>query len=190
MQEKQRYEGELELYKRQQIQYQHQIAESDALLRDLRTREADSVEILLAKDSQISLLRNRLVEVDGLLQMKANQSEHVQNPSTTPSKSLDSYKSRLTELEHELERSSNENQQLTEQLKSTERRLTDEHLQLYEQQQQTKQAKALVHQLEQEMSDYKTKAQRILQTKDKLIGKLKDIAQHRSSTPTIPDQHG
>ncbi|CAF0721353.1 unnamed protein product [Adineta ricciae] len=189
MQEKQRYESELELYKRQQIQYQHQIAESDALLRDLRTREADSVEILLAKDSQISLLRNRLIEVDGLLQMKANQSEHLQNPSTTPSEPLDSYKSRLTELEQELERSSNENQQLIEQLKSTERRLNDEHLQLYEQQQQTKQAKALVHQLEQEMSDYKTKAQRILQTKDKLIGKLKDIAQHRSSTPTIPDQH-
>ncbi|UJR21627.1 hypothetical protein I4U23_024705 [Adineta vaga] len=82
----------------------------------------------------------------------------------------------------------NENQQLIEQLKSTERRYNDEHLQFYQQQQQTKQAKHLVTQLEQEMNDYKSKAQRILQTKDKLIIKLKDIVQHRSSTPTIPDQ--
>ena len=38
------------------------------------------------------------------------------------------------------------------------------------------------------MNDYKTKAQRILQTKDKLIIKLKDIIQHRSSTPINGDQ--
>jgi hypothetical protein len=71
-----------------------------------------------------------------------------------------------------------------------EKQLNDEHLHLYEQQQQTKYAKNLIQQLEQDMNEYKTKAQRILQTKDKLIMKLKDIIQHRSSTPTIGDQHG
>ncbi len=203
--DKQQYENELEVYKRQQIQYQQQIAESDALLRDLRSRESDSNEVLLTKDSQIALLRVRLAESDGFLQTKTYQYEQLQNEysrilqgsSNIQSESFDFLKSRITQLEQELERnlnenerSNNENQQLIDQLKLAEKRLNDEHLQLYEQQQQTKYAKNLTNQLEQDMNEYKTKAQRILQTKDKLIIKLKDIIQHRSSTPTIGDQHG
>ncbi|CAF1095182.1 unnamed protein product [Adineta steineri] len=202
--DKQQYENELEFYKRQQIQYQQQIVESDALLRDLRSRESDSTEVLLAKDSQVALLRVRLAETDSLLQTKTNQYEQLQNEyshmlqnsSSMQSESLDFFKSRITQLEHELERKineneryNNENEQLIEQLKLTEKRFNDEHLQFYEQQQQTKHAKNLTHQLELDMNEYKIKAQRILQTKDKLIMKLKDIIQHRSSTPTIGDQH-
>ncbi|UJR21628.1 hypothetical protein I4U23_024706 [Adineta vaga] len=85
--EQQQHVNELEVYKRQQIQYQQQIAESDALLRDLRSRESDSMEILLAKDSQINLLRNRLIELDSLLQTKTNQYEQLQNSSTPQSES-------------------------------------------------------------------------------------------------------
>lgn len=188
------YENELQIYKRQQIQYQHQIAESDALLRDLRSRESDSNENLSTKDSQITLLRVRLNEIDELLQTKTFQYEQLQNDysrlvensSNYPIQSSDSLQTRIIQLEEELERNSNENQQL----KHIEKQFNDEHLQSYEQQQQIKQMKNLIQQLEQDMNEYKTKAQRILQTKDKLIIKLKDIIQHRSSTPTIGDQNG
>ena len=71
-----------------------------------------------------------------------------------------------------------------------EKRLNDERLQILEQQQQTKHAKNLTHQIEQDMNEYKAKAQRILQTKDKLINKLKEIIQHKSSVPTSGDQQG
>lgn len=177
------------MYKRQQIHYQQQIAESDALLRDLRVRESDSAAILSAKDSQLMLLRNRLTELEGLLQAQNSPPERFE--------SSEFFQSRLPQVEqeldrqiHENERINNENQQLVEQLKLAEKRHNDERLQLYEQQQQTKQAKSLANQTEQDLNEYKTKAQRILQTKDKLIVKLKEIIQHRSSTPTLPDQYG
>jgi chromosome segregation ATPase len=204
--EKYQYENEVQTYKRQQIQYQQQIAESDALLHDLRSRESDSIEVVSTKDSQIAVLRVRLAESDELLQTKTSQYEQLQNDyshmlqnssNNIQSQSFDFFQTRITQLEQELERnfnenerSNNENQQLIDQIKFNEKRFNDEHLQLYEQQQQTKYAKNLINQLEQDMNDYKTKAQRILQTKDKLIIKLKDIIQQRSSTPTIGDQHG
>ncbi|CAF3737659.1 unnamed protein product [Rotaria socialis] len=200
------YESELHSYKRQQIQYQHQIAESDALLRDLRSRESDSIEVLSAKDSQIALLRGRLAESDDSLKRHISQYEELQNEYSrtledssniqSSSLSLEFLQTRKTQLEQELERFlnenerlNNENEQLMEQLKLTEKRLNDEHLQLYEQQQQTKHAKILINQLEYEMDEYKSKAQRILQMKDKLIAKLKDFIQQRSSTPTTGDQN-
>src|SRR4051794_15384057 len=79
MRDKRQYENELQTYKRQQIQHQHQIVESDALLRDLRSRESDSIEVLSAKDSQIALLRVRLAESDDLVKTKTLQCEQLQN---------------------------------------------------------------------------------------------------------------
>ena len=219
MRDKRQYETELQTYKRQQIQHQHQIAESDALLRDLRSRESDSIEVVSAKDSQIALLRVRLSEADELLKSKNAQCEQLQNQcarilqdhtdsSGIQSQAFDSLQFRITQLEQEVQqrsnekerlieekhlfekRSNDERQQLIEQLKLTEKRLNDERLQIHEQQQQTKHAKNLIHQLEQDMNEYKAKAQRILQTKDKLITKLKEIVQHRSNIPTSGDQHG
>jgi chromosome segregation ATPase len=219
MRDKRQYENELQTYKRQQIQYRHQIAESDALLRDLRSRESDSIEVLSAKDSQVALLRVRLAESDEILKAKNLQCEHLQHQcarilqdhtdsSGIQSQAFDSLQLRITQLEYEVQqrlnenerlieekhlfekRSNDERQQLIEQLKLTEKRLTDERLQIHEQQQQTKHAKNLIHQLEQDMNEYKAKAQRILQTKDKLIVKLKEIVQHRNSIPTSGDQHG
>ncbi|UJR27552.1 hypothetical protein I4U23_008834 [Adineta vaga] len=217
MRDKRQYENDLQVYKRQQIQYQHQIAESDALLRDLRSRETDSIEVLSTKDSQIALLRVRLNESDELVKTKTSQCEQLQNQcarilqdhtdsSGIQSQAFDSLQSRITQLEQDLQqrnsendrlieekhllekRSNDERQQLLEQIKSAEKRLNDERLQIHEQQQQTKHAKNLTHQLEQDMNEYKAKAQRILQTKDKLITKLKEIIQHRNNVPTIGDQ--
>ncbi|CAF0827838.1 unnamed protein product [Rotaria sp. Silwood1] len=218
MRDKRQYENELQIYKRQLIQYQHQIAESDALLRDLRARESDSMEVLSTKDSQIALLRVRLAESDELFKTKTLQCEQLQNQcarilqdhtdsSGIQSQAFDNLQLRITQLEQELQqrlnenerlieeknlfekRSNDERQQLIEQLKLTEKRLHDERLQIHEQQQQTKHAKNLIHQLEQDMNEYKAKAQRILQTKDKLITKLKEIVQHKNNLPISGDQH-
>ena len=215
LRDKRHCEQDLQTYKRQQIQYQHQIAESDALLRDLRSRESDTGEALTAKDSQIALLRVRLAESDELVKTKTAQCEQLQNQCTRilqdhtdssgiQSQAFDALQQRLSQLEQELQqrthdyerlleekhrfekRSNDEKQQLIEQVKSSEKRLNDERLQMHEQQQQTKQAKNLIHQLELDMNEYKAKAQRILQTKDKLIGKLKEIAQNRAHS----DSHG
>lgn len=219
MRDKRQYENDLQTYKRQQIQHQHQIVESDALLRDLRSRESDSMEALSAKDSQIALLRVRLNESDDLIKTKTTQCEQLQNQcarilqdhtdsSGIQSQAFDSLQFRITQLEHEVHQRSNENerlieekhlfekrsnderQQLIEQLKVTEKRLNDERLHMHEQQQQTKHAKNLIHQLEQDTNEYKIKAQNILQTKDKLINKLKEMVQHKNNLSTSSDQQG
>lgn len=219
MRDKRQHEQELYASKRQQIQYHQQIAESDALLRDLRAREADSTEAIAAKDTQIALLRVRLAESDEIAKTKSAQCEQLHNQcarilqdhtdsSGIQSHAFDSMQSRLSQLEHELQqrtsdyervtdekhrfekRSNDEKQQLIEQLKLAEKRLNDERLQIHDHQQQTKHAKNLVHQLEQDMNEYKAKAQRILQTKDKLIGKLKEIAQSRTHSSAGGDIHG
>jgi thymidylate kinase len=174
------------------------------------------MEALGAKDSQIALLRVRLAESDELVKTRNVQCEQLQNQcsrilqdhtdsSGVQSQAFDSLQFRITQLEQELQqrlnenerliedrhlfekRSNDERQQLIEQLKSAEKRLNDERLQIHEQQQQTKHAKNLIHQLEQDMNEYKAKAQRILQTKDKLIDKLKEMAQHKTANS---DQHG
>jgi chromosome segregation ATPase len=218
LRDKRQYERDIQTYKRQQIQYQQQISESDALLRDLRSRETDSLEVLSTKDSQIALLRVRLAESDELAKTKSAQCDLLQNQCTrilqdhtdssgVQSQAFDSLQYRLGQLEHELQqrahaqeqlldekqrfekRSNDEKQQLIEQLKSTEKRLNDERSQIHEQQQHAKDAKNMIHQLEQEMNDYKAKAQRILQTKDKLIMKLKEIAEHRTNTTDSDDIH-
>jgi chromosome segregation ATPase len=211
MRDKRQQERDLQTFKRQQIQYQQQIAESDALLRDLRSREADSAEAMTAKDSQIALLRVRLAESDDLLKNKTAQCDQLQgqcarilqdhnDSSGIQSQAFDSMQQRLTQLEHDLQHRTTENdrlldehrqsekrfnderQQLIEQIRTAEKRLTDERLQMHEQQQQVKHAKNLNHQLDQDMNEYKAKAQRILQTKDKLIQKLKEIAHNRSAS--------
>jgi hypothetical protein len=217
--DKGQYEHDLQTYKRQQIQHQHQIAESDALLRDLRARESDFNEALAAKDSQVATLRIRLAEADDLVKSKTAQCEHLQNQcarilqdhtdsSGIQSHAVDSLQSRIIHLEQQLQqraneyerliedkhlfekRANDERQQLIDQLKLTEKRLNDERLQMLEQQQQTKHAKNLIHQLEQDNNEYKVKAQRILQTKDKLITKLKEIAQHRNNLSSTGDHQG
>jgi chromosome segregation ATPase len=219
MRDKSQYEHDLQTYKRQQIQHQHQIAESDALLRDLRARESDFHEALTAKDSQVATLRIRLSESDDLLKSKTAQCEQLQHQcarilqdhtdsSGIQSHAVDSLQSRTIQLEQQLQqrvheyerliedkhlfekRANDERQQLIDQLKITEKRLNDERLQMQEQQQQIKHAKNLIHQLEQDNNEYKVKAQRILQTKDKLITKLKEIAQHRNNLPSTGDHQG
>jgi chromosome segregation ATPase len=219
MRAKSQYEHDVQTYKRQQIQYQHQIAESDALLRDLRARESDFHEALSAKDSQVATLRVRLNESDDLAKSKTALCEQLQSQcarilqdhtdsSGVQSHAVDSLQSRIIQLEQQLQqraheyerliedkhsfekRANDERQQLLDQLKIAEKRLNDERLQMHEQQQQIKHSKNLIHQLEQDNNEYKVKAQRILQTKDKLITKLKEIAQNRNNLSSTGDNQG
>lgn len=165
--QQQKFERDTQMYKRQILQYQQQIKESDALLGHLRLRESDSNEILAAKDSQLNLLRTRINELEKLLSMTEQQLENQSTRSTNEKSTggeLLSLQNRLDQIEHENQR-------------------------LIEEKQQNKQWKSLFQQLEQELNDYKGKAQRILQNKDQMIAKLQEIAQHRSSTPTSVDPH-
>ena len=109
LRDKRQMENDLQMYKRQQIQYQHQIAESDALLRDLRSRESDSTEALLAKDSQIALLRVRLAESDDIIKSKTAQCEQLHSQcsrilqdhtdsSGIQSQAVDSLQARIIQL--------------------------------------------------------------------------------------------
>ncbi|CAF1624456.1 unnamed protein product, partial [Didymodactylos carnosus] len=74
----QSYEVELQNSKRLHLQYQQQISECDALLRDLRSKESDYLETIIAKDSQIALLRIRLQESDDLCKQKQQLIEQLQ----------------------------------------------------------------------------------------------------------------
>jgi len=173
---------EIQTYKRQQIHYQQQISESDALLRDLRLRENDFQQNLSSKDSQLAQIRTRLVETNQQLEMKTAQYEQLQVEYTNL---FENSSTRSCQTQHNYERILAENERLINE--NQEFKLKEKQFH-HDQQQQSTYTKNLLAQFEQEMNDYKIKAQRILQDKDKLIFKLKDLIQQRSSTPTLVDQ--
>ena len=167
-------------YERQLQSYQQQISQSDALLHDLRTREVDLTAVLAAKDSQLAVLRGRLVEAEQLQHRCSDSSETAVDLHDDDDERA-ATQVRLKQLEQRVQ----DNERRLDENNSAEKQLR---AQLSEERQHTKHAKSMISQLEQEMSEYKAKAQRILQAKDKLIVKLKDMAQHRSSTPTTGEQ--
>jgi chromosome segregation ATPase len=186
---------DMNIYQRQLLQYQHQISEADALLDDLRTRENDAKDILLVRDSQLAHVRARLVESESLLQTARMQLENrsVRTSNDLLDEQAEMYRAlqtRFDQLDNELQIQINVNQRLNEDKHELETRQNEQHRQLNGEQQANKQMKSLLHQFEHDMNEYKAKAQRILQTKDQLITKLKDLIQHRSSTPTIIDSTG
>lgn len=158
--EREEYQRTIETLQRQLRQYQQQITESDALLENLRARESDLNDILLAKDSQLTLLRSRLQESEMLLQSSQFQSDEHR---------------RYQRLLDEQIRKNEELKEETSRLELDGNRREEENQRL----------KDLLQQNENELNEYKIKAQRILQSKEKLIQNLKELAQHRSQTPTL-----
>ncbi|CAF0899642.1 unnamed protein product [Didymodactylos carnosus] len=193
---KQSYESELQNSKRLQLQYQQQISECDALLRDLRTKESDYLEALSTKDSQIALLRIRLQESDDLCKQKQQLIDQLQQ-ECVQTQAFDSLQLKISQLEFELstrqfdmdklqndyydvqKQAQDDKQQLLDLLKVNEKKMANEKQHVQDIQQQNKQLKVLIQQLELDMQDYKQKAQRILQTKDTLIAKLKEFSQQK-----------
>uniref|UniRef100_H3DPW1 Golgin subfamily A member 5 n=1 Tax=Tetraodon nigroviridis TaxID=99883 RepID=H3DPW1_TETNG len=184
--------------KRNSEQYQ-----TDRMLRELRSQVDDLTEALSAKDGQLAVLKIRLDEADQLLKSRNAALEEAQTEklrimqdhtqgSSMQSQALETIQDRLRETEIALKREQDsyhqmqseynvrlskmesERQTLAETLAAAERRGGDEKLRADDLQMQMKSAKAAAESAKQELQDYKNKASRILQSKEKLISSLKE----------------
>ncbi|XP_028251558.1 golgin subfamily A member 5 [Parambassis ranga] len=176
---------------------------TDRTLRDLRSQVDDLTEALSAKDGQLAVLKIRLDEADQLLKSRSAALEEAQMEKSrimqdhTEGSSMhtqaletlqerlreaelarrreqDSYRQMQNEYSGRLSRLEAERQTLAETVTATERRGAEEKLRIDDLQQQLKSAKSTAESAKQELQDYKHKASRILQSKEKLISSLKE----------------
>lgn len=178
-------------------------SQTDRMLREHRSKVDDLTEALSAKDSQLAVLKIRLDESDQMLKSRSAALEEAQKErsrimqdhtegSSLQSQALETMQERLREAELALRREQDsyrqmqsecagrlskleaERQTLAETVTAAERRATEEKLRVDDLQQQLKSAKAAAEAAKQELQDYKHKASRILQSKEKLISSLKE----------------
>nr|XP_016846381.1 PREDICTED: golgin subfamily A member 5 isoform X2 [Anolis carolinensis] len=176
---------------------------SDRLVRELQAQVDDLTEAAAAKDSQLAVLKVRLQEADQLLNsrnkaLEALQSEksrilqdnsegtsmHNQALQTLQERLHDAesalrreqegYKQMQNEFAGRLSKMEAERQNLAEAVTAAERKFVEEKRKADELQQQARIAKANLESAKQELVDYKQKATRILQSKEKLINSLKE----------------
>lgn len=188
---------------RQLQRNQAQLSTSEDIARQLRMKEDDFTEALNAKDSQLAVLRVRVEETDQELQSTRKQIEgfHVErerllqdhSESTgVHSHALDTLKAKLEETERKLKTSQDSQQKMqqesmdrqsksqeeqaamAESLKNMQKKLNEEKSKGNENIAALKTAKANLETTKQELKDYKDKAARILQAKDKVIASLRD----------------
>ncbi|XP_033047420.1 golgin subfamily A member 5 isoform X2 [Trachypithecus francoisi] len=178
-------------------------SKSDRMTRELRAQVDDLTEAVAAKDSQLAVLKVRLQEADQLLStrteaLEALQSEKLriiqdqsegnslQNQAlqtlqerlheadATLKREQESYKQMQNEFAARLNKVEMERQNLAEAITLAERKYSDEKKRVDELQQQVKLYKLNLESSKQELIDYKQKATRILQSKEKLINSLKE----------------
>lgn len=188
---------------RQLQRNQVQLSASEEIARQLRMKEDDFAEALNAKDSQLAVLRVRVQEADQELENKRKQIEEHQlererllqdhSESTgVHSHALDTLKAKLEEAERKLKASQGSQQKvqqesmdrqaklqeeqaaMAETLKNMQKKLNEEKNKSSENIAALKTAKANLETTKQELKDYKDKAARILQAKDKVIASLRD----------------
>ncbi|XP_062851782.1 golgin subfamily A member 5 [Trichomycterus rosablanca] len=176
---------------------------SDRAVRDLRAQADDLTHALTAKDAQLAVLKVRLDEADQLLKARSSALEEAHNERTrilqdhTDGNSMhsqllqtlqervreaeaglkreqDSYRQMQSEFSARLARIEADRQTLAESLTSAERKAAEEKQRADEFQQQAKNARTSADYAKQELQDYKNKASRILQSKEKLISSLKE----------------
>lgn len=176
---------------------------TDRTLRELRSHVDDLTEALSAKDGQLAVLKIRLDEADQLLKTRSAALEEAQKErsriiqdhtegSSMQSQALETMQERLREAELSVRREQDsyrqmqseyagrlakteaERQTLAETVTTAERRVAEEKLRADDLQHQLKSAKSAVETAKQELQDYKNKASRILQSKEKLISSLKE----------------
>ncbi|KAG1700905.1 Golgin subfamily A member 5 [Nymphon striatum] len=174
-----------------------QIFNTEKKIKDLEYKESDFKEALKAKDSQIAVLRVRIEESDQELRSKQKilLKDHSDS-SGLQNQALDTLKLKLTDAENalKLEKESlkcatvsmlkdasdrlnkleDERKNMAVSLNSVEKQLADEKAKSSELAESYRTKKLLLDQAVTELNEYKQKAQRILQTKDKLIASLKD----------------
>lgn len=178
-------------------------SQTNRMVRELRSKVDDLTEALSAKDGQLAVLKIRLDEADQMLKSRNAALEEAQKEqsrimqdhtegSSLHSKALETIQERLREAELGLRREQDsyrqmqseyagrlskveaERQTLAETVTAAERRAAEEKLKVDDVQQQLKSAKAAAESAKQELQDYKHKASRILQSKEKLISSLKE----------------
>ncbi|XP_006208280.1 golgin subfamily A member 5 [Vicugna pacos] len=178
-------------------------SKSDRITRELRAQVDDLTEAVAAKDSQLAVLKVRLQEADQLLHTRTEALETLQSEksrilqdhsegSSLQNQALQTLQERLHEADATLKREQEsykqmqgefaarlnkmevERQNLAEAVTLAERKYSDEKKRVDELQQQVKMLKSSVESSKQELIDYKQKATRILQSKEKLISSLKE----------------
>uniref|UniRef100_A0A8C4ETQ3 Golgin subfamily A member 5 n=1 Tax=Dicentrarchus labrax TaxID=13489 RepID=A0A8C4ETQ3_DICLA len=178
-------------------------SQTDRMLRELRSQVDDLTEALSAKDGQLAVLKIRLDEADQLLKSRSAALDEAQKEksrimqdhtegSSMHSQALETIQERLREAETALRREQDsyrqmqseyagrlskleaERQTLAGTVTAAERRGGEEKVKVDDLQQQLKSAKAAAEAAKQELQDYKHKASRILQSKEKLISSLKE----------------
>lgn len=178
-------------------------SKSDRLTRELRAQVDDLTEAVGAKDSQLAVLKVRLQEADQLLKTRTEALEALQSEksritqdhsegSSLQNQALQTLQERLHEADAALKREQEsykqmqsefaarlnkmevERQNLAEAVTLAERKYSDEKKKVDELQQQVKMNKSNLESCKQELTDYKQKASRILQSKEKLINSLKE----------------
>lgn len=178
-------------------------SKSDRITRELRAQVDDLTEAVAAKDSQLAVLKVRLQEADQLLNTRTEALEALQNEksriiqdhsegSSLQNQALQTLQERLHEADAALKREQEsykqvqseftarlnrmevERQNLAEAVTAAERKYSEEKRRADELQQQVKMCKSNLESSKQELIDYKQKATRILQSKEKLINSLKE----------------
>ncbi|KAM9380950.1 golgin subfamily A member 5 [Phaethornis superciliosus] len=178
-------------------------SKSDRMVRELQAQVDDLTEAVGAKDSQLAVLKVRLQEADQLLSarteaLEALQSEksriiqdhsegsslqnqalqtlqeRLRDADSTLKREQESYKQMQNEFAARLSKMEAERQNLAEGITVAERKYLDEKRRADDLQQQVKVAKNHLESAKQELADYKQKATRILQSKEKLINSLKE----------------
>lgn len=178
-------------------------SKSDRISRELRAQVDDLTEAVAAKDSQLAILKVRLQEADQLLSARTEALEALQSEksrimqdhsegSSLQNQALQTLQERLHEADAALKREQEsykqmqsefaarlnkmevERQNLAEAVTLAERKYSDEKKRVDEMQQQVKMYKSNLESSKQELIDYKQKATRILQSKEKLINSLKE----------------
>uniref|UniRef100_A0A8C4MUQ6 Golgin subfamily A member 5 n=1 Tax=Equus asinus TaxID=9793 RepID=A0A8C4MUQ6_EQUAS len=178
-------------------------SKSDRISRELRAQVDDLTEAVAAKDSQLAVLKVRLQEADQLLSARTEALEALQSEksrimqdhregSNLQNQALQTLQERLHEADAALKREQEsykqmqsefaarlnkmevERQNLAEAVTLAERKYSDEKKRVDEMQQQVKMCKSNLESSKQELIDYKQKATRILQSKEKLINSLKE----------------
>ncbi|XP_077996427.1 golgin subfamily A member 5-like isoform X2 [Glandiceps talaboti] len=180
-----------------------QMTESDSVLRQMRSREDDMSEALAAKDSQLAVLRVRLEDADKEVKAKTHvianlrsENERIlkdhDDSSGIQGQAMDSIREKFHETEAALKREQEsfkiaqaeamtrqtrlegEHRSLAETLTTMQKKYNSEKSRVHELAMQLKTAKGNLDSVKQELNDYKQKATRILQSKDKLINSLKE----------------
>lgn len=178
-------------------------SKSDRITRELRAQVDDLTEAVAAKDSQLAVLKVRLQEADQVLSSRTealealqseksrimqdhNEGSSLQNQAlqtlqerlhetdATLKREQESYKQMQSEFAARLNKMEVERQNLAEAVTLAERKYSEEKKKVEELQQQVKLHRSSVESAKQELVDYKQKATRILQSKEKLINSLKE----------------